>query len=184
MNQYYECEYCHRVLKAVEPGKGNVTCCGTPMKLISQFQSTDSVLDFAIKKEEAAAQFYKEWAKKIENSWIRDVFNDFAKEEEKHKSLLEETKKGNKLKSSEKKITDMRIADYLVDLTPSPDMDYQHALIVAMKREKASFRLYTDLARATEDENVREVFQVLAQEEAKHKLRLETLYDKEVLIWD
>ena len=60
-------------------------------------------------------------------------------------------------------------------------MDYQSALILAMKKEKAAFRLYTDLAASTEDEGIRDLFQGLAQEEAKHKLRFEVEYDDDFL---
>ena len=101
-----------------------------------------------------------------------------------HKDLLVKAKQGEMLKKTSGAITDLKIADYLVDISPSPDMDYQHALIIAMKREKASFKLYSDLARMTADAAVTETLQALAQEEAKHKLRLETLYDEEVLIWE
>ena len=51
---------------------------------------------------------------------------------------------------------------------------------MAMKAEKAAFKLYNDLAEATDDENLRSVFLSLAQEEAKHKLRFEIEYDDRV----
>ena len=56
-------------------------------------------------------------------------------------------------------------------------MTYIDALIVAMKKEKAAFKLYIDLAAATQDEKIKIVFLELAQEEAKHKLRFEIEYD-------
>jgi rubrerythrin len=46
-----------------------------------------------------------------------------------------------------------------------------------MKREKAAFKLYSDLAAACSDPQVRETLLRLAQEEAKHKLRFELEYD-------
>ena len=60
-------------------------------------------------------------------------------------------------------------------------MDYQEALILAMKKEKASFRLYNDLAATTDDADLRSLLLGLAQEEAKHKLRLEVEYDEHFL---
>ena len=53
-------------------------------------------------------------------------------------------------------------------------MNFQDALVVAMKKEKKAFKLYTDLANATEDQGLKNTFLALAQEEAKHKLRIET----------
>jgi len=60
-------------------------------------------------------------------------------------------------------------------------MEYQDALIVAMKAEKAAFRLYSDIAGTTDNADLRGTFEALAQEEAKHKLRFEIEYDDRVL---
>jgi len=78
-------------------------------------------------------------------------------------------------------VTDLKIADYTVDIEPSPNMDYQSAIILAMKKEKAAFRLYTNLASKMQDPELRNMFMSLAQEEAKHKLRFEIEYDDEVM---
>jgi rubrerythrin len=72
---------------------------------------------------------------------------------------------------------DLDIADYLPDVKPSPDLDYLQALTLAMKGEKAAFRLYSDLAAKATDEAVRSILLSLAQEEANHKLRFEIEYD-------
>jgi len=50
-----------------------------------------------------------------------------------------------------------------------------------MKREKAAYRLYSDLAAKVQDAEIKKLFEGLAQEEAKHKLYFETQYDEEVL---
>ena len=83
--------------------------------------------------------------------------------------------------SSCTKVLDMKIAEYIVEEEPEPDLDYQHALILAMQREKQAFRLYTDLAELTDSSELKEVFLSLAQEEAKHKLRFEIEYEENVL---
>jgi len=69
----------------------------------------------------------------------------------------------------------------LVDVHSTPDMSYQQALIIAMQREKASFNLYNNLEAIADDEDLRSTFLALAQGEAKHKLRLETIYDERIL---
>ena len=56
-------------------------------------------------------------------------------------------------------------------------MNYQDALIVAMKSEKAAFKLYSDLAKAVDDAAVKDLFLGLAQEEAKHKIHFEIEYN-------
>ena len=148
---------------------------------MDKFGSVNELLDFAIQKEEEANKFYTGLAGKMDRPAMRQVFEDFAKEEQKHKEKLLGIKEGKRLNSAEQKITDLKIGDYLVDMEPSPDMDYQEALILAMKKEKASFRLYNDLAATTDDADLRSLLLGLAQEEAKHKLRLEVEYDEHFL---
>ena len=75
-------------------------------------------------------------------------------------------------------MTDLKMADYLVDVAPRPQMSLAEILILAMKREKAAFSLYTRLASMISDPDVRKLFLALAQEEAKHKLRFEIEYDE------
>jgi len=143
--------------------------------------SVDGILDFAIEREEESAQFYTNLAAKVENAVMCKVFQDFAREEKGHKAKLQAIKQGKLLLPAARKVADLKIADYVVDVAPSTEMTYQQALILAMKKEKASFLLYTQLAETTNDENLRATFSALAQEEAKHKLRFEIEYDEHVL---
>lgn len=76
---------------------------------------------------------------------------------------------------------DLKISDYVVNVKPTPEMTYEEALIVAMKKEKAAFKLYTNLAAKAPNENLKDVFLSLATEESKHKLRFEVEYDDYVL---
>ena len=60
-------------------------------------------------------------------------------------------------------------------------MTYEEALILAMKKEKAAFKLYSALAEKAPNEGLKNVFLGLAMEESKHKLRFEVEYDEFVL---
>lgn len=146
-----------------------------------EFNSVDRILDFAIEQEEAAARFYNELATKCKPQAMRDVFKGFALEEMQHKAKLLAARKGEVMLSAEQKVLDLQIGDHLVPVQLNPDLDYRQALILAMKAEKAAFKLYTDLAAATDDAGLKAMFLGLAQEEAKHKLRFELEYDDEVL---
>ena len=91
-------------------------------------------------------------------------------------------KQGRKLQAASGKVLDLKIGDYLVaEEEPTGRMDYQDALILAMKKEKKAFQLYSDLAASTDDGGLQELFLGLAQEEAKHKLRFEIEYDEHIL---
>lgn len=141
----------------------------------------NEILDFAIAREEESYQFYTELAEKMDMEYMQKVFKSFAKEELGHKAKLLGIKEGNELKPVGKKIMDLKIADYVVDVDPRQELDFQGALIVAMKKEKAAYRLYLDLAESASEEKLVNTLLTLAQEEAKHKLRFEIEYDNTIL---
>lgn len=141
----------------------------------------DDILDFAMDREQEAVDFYTDLAGKVKSMAMKKVFEQFALEEKGHKIRLAKIKAGKKAIGRRGAVLDLKISDYLVKEEPGPDIDYQDALILAMKKEKAAFRLYTDLAAHAEDHGVKEVLLGLAQEEAKHKLRFEVEYDQHVL---
>lgn len=145
-----------------------------------KLDSAEKILEFAIQKEEDAAQFYTGLANKMEGH-MKDVFLGFAEEEKHHKKKLESVVAGKQLISSEKKILDLGIGDHMVDIDTSGDLTYQEALIVAMKAEKAAYKLYMELSGATDDAGLKDLFLSLANEEAKHKLRFEIEYDDRIL---
>ncbi len=148
---------------------------------MQQWKSIDDILDFAIGQEQEAFQFYTDLSARMDRPWMNQIFKGFAQEELGHKRKLEDIKSGKRLLPSQGKVLDLKIGDYLVDVEPSGEMDYQQALVVAMKKEKKAFKMYNDLASATEDASLQAIFMSLAQEEAKHKLRFEIEYDDYVM---
>ena len=150
-------------------------------KIAMAFNNIDEVLDYAVRSEENAHSFYKAWSKKIEDRSLVKLFEELAGEELKHKEFLLGVKKGATLKPSREEIVDLKISDYVMEVKASTDMDYQEALTLAMQREKEAFKLYSSLAALSSDGTMRDTFTALAQEEAKHKLRLEILYDDDIL---
>ncbi|MCP4678580.1 MAG: ferritin family protein [Deltaproteobacteria bacterium] len=150
---------------------------------MSDLPNIDEILDFAIDSEQAAVDLYTGLADQAKNPAIKKAFGEYANEERGHKAKLMEVKAGKRfLKSGNKPVLDLKISDYTVEEEPVPDADYQSVLIFAMKKEKAAFKLYTDLAGKTDDPALSELLLGLAQEEAKHKLRFEIEYDDNILI--
>ncbi|MFH1115699.1 MAG: ferritin family protein [Pseudomonadota bacterium] len=148
---------------------------------MEQWKSVDEVLDYAIGQEEEAAQFYTDLAGRMDRPWMSEVFEQFANEENRHKKKLEDVKAGKRLLSVQEKVLDLKIGDYLVAPETTGELDYQQALVLAMKKEKKAFLLYNNLAELAQDENLKNVFLSLAQEEAKHKLRFEVEYDDYIM---
>lgn len=145
------------------------------------FNSMNDILDFATGKEEEARDFYDRIANSAKFVNMQQIFIDFARQEESHRERLLLIKTGKMELPSDKTVRDLKIGDYLVDIKAEPDMNYQQALIVAMKAEKNAYIMYTNLAKAAKEPNLKSIFQGLAFEEANHKLRFEMEYDAQVL---
>ncbi|MBN1409535.1 MAG: ferritin family protein [Spirochaetales bacterium] len=148
---------------------------------MNKFKSIDEVFDFAIKNEEEAYDFYSGLAKKQKNAEIQTLFTSFANEELGHKKKLLVAREGSAAVFPYEKITNLDIGEYMVDEPADEDLDYQQALILAMKKEKKSFKLYNDLAGIVTKAEIAKLFLILAQEEARHKLRFEIEYDDNYL---
>ena len=148
---------------------------------MEEFKTINDILDFAIDSEQEAVEFYSTLASNATNMEMKTVFEQFAKEEMGHKAMLMKIKSEDTFEIRDQQIVDLKIADYLVDIEASPDMSYEEALIVAMKKEKSAFRLYTNLAAKAPNDKMKNIFLSLAQEESKHKLRFEIEYDDFVL---
>jgi len=148
---------------------------------MKEFESINDILDFAMNEEQQAVEFYTSLAGHAQTDDMRRIFEEFANEEIAHKARLARIKEEGTYTSPVEKIADLKIADYAVNVKVTPDMSYQDALVVAMKKEKAAFKLYMALADRAPDNEMRDVFLSLAQEESKHKLRFELEYDEYVL---
>jgi len=148
---------------------------------MKEFESINDILDFAIASEQEAVEFYTGLSEQTSNDAMKKVFIQIANEEKGHKSRLIRIKEKELFEFKEVKVIDLKIADYLVTSKPKPDMTYQDFLVVAMNKEKAAFKLYSDLAKIAPNNQLSEIFLSLAQEEAKHKLRFEVEYDDNVL---
>jgi len=113
---------------------------------------------------------------------MKDIFEQFALEEKSHKAKLQNVKAGKLMLSANQTAMKLKTAETVQDTRfLEGDFDYQEALIAAMQSEKASYKLYTDLAAMADKPEVKKVFESLAIEEAKHKLRFEIEYDDTVL---
>jgi len=139
------------------------------------------IIQFAIQRESESMDFYDKASKMVKHSGTKDLFLDFMKQEEGHKRKLEEVGAGKIVLGKIEKIPDLKVSDYMVETELKPDISYGDILRIAMKREERSVKLYTDLNEKNQDENFKNLFTFLIQEESKHKYYIEKLYDDEVL---
>jgi len=139
------------------------------------------VITFAIRKEAEAYNLYTTYSDLAKNPGTKVMFKELAEEEQKHREILEGVEKKDVAEYRLEAIPDLRIGDFVDDQEFSPDMDYPAALRLAIKREEFAQRLYNLMAEKADDPELNKLFSGLAQEESKHKLRLETEYDENVL---
>lgn len=145
------------------------------------FKNLVEIIDFAIEKEKEAAEFYMQVCGQEQFSGKKQMLEEFAAEERKHQALLEDLKAGKLGEQLEdyrfEWITDIKRSDYVHDVEYQPGMGYDELLMLAMKREEKALALYNEMLSRADSDEAKKVFKMLCQEEAKHKLTLETLYD-------
>lgn len=141
----------------------------------------DEIITFAIRKEADAANLYKIYADLAESANVKSMFRQLREEELKHEELLRNIKTKDISQRQLNDIPDMKISDYSIEEEFHTDMSYVEALMLAIKKEEKAYRLYHDLASACKEDKLTKALLTLAQEEAKHKLKLEDEYDKTVL---
>lgn len=147
-----------------------------------QFESLEEIIDFAIQKEQEASEFYAKISDEEEDFLgSKKMFAEFAAEEKKHEKFLREFKTSGIPKILQeyrlKWITDIKRSNYLVDLNYEKGMPYNEILLLAMKREEKALKMYNDFLEKADTDESKKMFKILCQEEAKHKLALETKYD-------
>jgi rubrerythrin len=141
----------------------------------------EEIIRFAIDKEIKSYNFYTDAAKVAKFSGAKDLFSDLAQQEVGHRKMLEKFDMEKIAQAKIEKVPDLKISDYMVDSEFSPDMSYADILRKAMKMEERALKLYNDMKEENKDANLVKLFSFLANEEAKHKLRLEKIYDDEIL---
>jgi rubrerythrin len=138
------------------------------------------IIEFAIQNEIEAAEFYH----KLQNIAKLPSSKEFLKELEEmeisHQKILQQyLERPNEINLIGQP-QDLQISNFMDQVEPETEMTFQQILIIAMKREENAMYLYQQLAKEVDGE-AKNVFLRLSQEEAKHKLQLETIYDEEIL---
>jgi len=138
------------------------------------FESIEEALGFAASKEAAAKDFYTDMAESSEDETVKAFFKEMVADEQRHKEMLEfEIMKLGKVVSPSIDNSKVRITDITTSMQLPSELSFAEAVILAIKKENASFRLYVELHRYSEDPEISELLLVLAEQELSHKFRLE-----------
>ena len=141
-----------------------------------RFSSIGDVLDFAIAREVEAQQFYKQLSAMVEDEQLSGKISSLVSEELHHELTLRRIQKGMEGFTNED-ISGTDFVDYTANIEIDAKMNYAELLLICMKKEETSRRLYTNLASLCTDKQMCELLVKLSQEEARHKIRFEVEYD-------
>ena len=136
------------------------------------------ILEIAIKREEDAYDFYMDILSKVVDETAKDTLRFVAGEEEKHKAFLvnyRDGKFGDKaLRMSD--VVEYKIAEYLDEPEVDKDSKPEEVYLVAAHREARSHQFYTEMANLHAEGEPRDMLLKMANEELKHKEKMEYLY--------
>lgn len=141
----------------------------------------NEIIDFAVTREQEAVDFYADLQTKTLFDAQKTMLKELENMEKGHITILENIREKGFGNVANKEVPDLKISDYIVAVEPSKNMTYQDILIIAMKREEASTKLYQQMSKRFAGSDAEKLFSRLAAEEADHKLRFEKLYDSEIL---
>jgi rubrerythrin len=146
-----------------------------------EYMTVEGIIQRAIRFEEDAYNFYTGASEMVTLPHVKDMLNELAGEEVKHKKKLEDLLAGDTEQivaaKQSQKIQDLKLAEYLVASPLDEDATIQDVLTTAMQREKNSHDFYNLMAGIASSEAAKGLFQFLAQEELGHKNKVEVLYD-------
>jgi rubrerythrin len=136
-------------------------------------------VDVAIAREEDAFRFYTELAEKVTDAAARDTLAWIGEEEKKHKAFLEKFR-AEGVGPDAMRVADVtyyKIAEHLEEPDVEEDMSRAEIFLIASHRELRSYQFYAELAMLyDEGSSTHDMLNKIANEELKHKEKMEYLY--------
>lgn len=141
----------------------------------------NAVIEKAIQAEIDAANYYRNLQNLIKVDASKVILKELENMEWGHMKILQNLDTATIEAYQKQDIRNLGISETLHMPAESAHLTIQEILITAIKREENAWKMYTELSEATEDNRIKLILLKLADEEAKHKLQLETIYDTEIL---
>ena len=148
-------------------------------------QVTDrEVFEIAINSEIKAKEAYEKLASLTKSDIIRDELLFLAREEDKHREIIEkmaEKFKGERAEPKKINIDVMAefkvVAEKMAEAIKKPDVNIDEIYEIAMEAELVSEKLYKELANYAATEKTRMLLEMLADMERNHYNILKRQYD-------
>jgi len=138
------------------------------------------VLDTAIYKEIASQALYEAAQQKTNDPAAKGLLRELALQEVEHAEKLKDLKQRGLTEQQwhPEKVADLKISNYLTGGETLEGAGLQDTLIFAMKREEESVDFYRQMMGMMREETAKQFCASLSNEELRHKMRLEILYDQ------
>jgi len=134
------------------------------------------IIEFAIAGEIEAQEFYQAAANKVNDPYLKEMFERFVKDEKGHEKILKSILSTDRINQYFNESTDYKVSETVDKPRLSTDMKPADAIALAMKNEEEAMKQYTELAEACSDTKQKEVFLDLAAMERAHKLKMEKAF--------
>jgi rubrerythrin len=135
-----------------------------------------NIISEAINNEVEAYTFYQTISEKVKDANLKKLFGELAGEEKGHREYLQKLLSRDITSLGFSTTKDYKVGDSIPTPPLTPDMKPVDGLVVAIKKELAAMQMYTQLANASDDAEVKKLFTELATMERGHKTRLEDIY--------
>ena len=134
------------------------------------------IIKHAIANEVEARKFYEDAANTLQDAYLKKLFLSLAEEEKKHRDILTQIYTSNTIERYFTETRDYKVAETMDEPELSMDMKPADAFALAMKKEEAAMKQYTEMANLCDDADKRQVFLDLAAMERDHKLKMENAF--------
>lgn len=141
-------------------------------------------INVAIVKEETAYDFYMDLHGKVTDGTVKDTLKFLAAEEKKHKEFLEayrDGQVGSKALAMDAPI-DYKIAEHIEKPDIEKDINTNEIYLLAAHRELNAYNFYKSLSGVQPDGEVKDMLLRMANEEMKHKEKVEYLYSNTTFV--
>ena len=137
-----------------------------------------SVIKMAIDKEQEAYDFYMSLYNIVEDKNAKDNLKFIAQEEAKHKDFLTNCEKGLSCATELKMdaVIDYKIVEHIEKPDIKKNINSSEVYLVAANRELNAYNFYKSLADSYPAGEVKDLLTKMANEEMKHKEKMEYLY--------
>jgi rubrerythrin len=150
---------------------------------MSEQRAFEEIVQGAIQGEIESYELYTRAVNLAQSDQVRVTLQELAREEQAHKTALErlladpQAALDGMLQFQEALIRERKTADSMPFKVLSPDSTLEDVCVFASRKEQQAYELYRGLAERSRDET-REILEVLAQEELRHKSVVEGWLEK------